>query len=82
MLVIQLKKTDYNTKINEIEKVTDHNHDKYKTTPKFNKLIAENFAARLTQANLVTKIDFNNKLINLNKKINSNKIKHLLAKID
>ena len=82
MLVIQLKKTDYNTKINEIEKVTDHNHDKYKTTPKFNKLIAENFAARLTQANLVTKIDFNNKLINLNKKINSNKIKHLLAKIN
>ena len=29
-----VKKTDYNTKINEIEKeVTDHNHDKYITTP-------------------------------------------------
>ena len=34
MLVIQSKKTDYNAKLNEIEKkVTDHNHDKYITTP-------------------------------------------------
>ena len=34
-----VKKTDYNTKINEIEKkITDHNHDKYITTPEFNKL--------------------------------------------
>ena len=31
-----VKKTDYNTKINEIEKkITDHNHDKYITTPEF-----------------------------------------------
>ena len=35
-------------------------------------------AARLVQANLVTKTDFDNKLINLNKKINSNKTKHIL----
>ena len=29
-----VKKTDYNTKITEIEKkLTDHNHDKYITTP-------------------------------------------------
>ena len=48
MLVIQLKKTDYDTKVNEIEKkITDHTHDKYITTPEFNKLTAENFAARL-----------------------------------
>ena len=48
-----VKKTDYNSKINEIEKkMTDSNHDKYITTPEFNKLIAENFAARLAQANL------------------------------
>ena len=41
-----VKKTDYNTKINEIEKkITDHNHDKYITTPEFNKLTSENFAA-------------------------------------
>ena len=34
--------------------MTDNNHDKYITTPEFNKLIAENFAARLAQANLAT----------------------------
>ena len=55
-----IKKTaDYNTKISEIEKkLTDHNHDKYITTPEFNKLTAETFAARLKQANLVTKTNF------------------------
>ena len=75
-----LKKTDYNTKVNEIEKkITDHNHDRYITTPEFNKLTAENFAARLAQANSVTKTDFDNKLSNLNKKINSNKTKHFLV---
>ena len=32
-----VKKTDYDTKIIEIEKkLTDHNHDKYVTTPEFN----------------------------------------------
>ena len=54
-----VKKTDYNTSISEIEKkLTDHNHDKYITTPEFNKLTAETFAARLKQANLVTKTNF------------------------
>ena len=39
-----IKKSDYNTKINEIEDaVTDHNHDKYITTPEFNKFTAEIF---------------------------------------
>ena len=56
MLVIQSRKTDYNTEINEIEKkITDHSHDKYITTPEFNELTAEKFAARLAQADLVTK---------------------------
>ena len=32
------------------------------TTPEFNKLTSENFAARLKQANLVTKTEFDNKL--------------------
>ena len=74
-----VKKTDCNTKINEIEKkITDNNHDKYVTTPEFNKLTAENFAARLSQADLVTKTAFDNKLPNLNKKIISNEAKHLL----
>ena len=51
MLVMQSKKNDYNAKISEIEKKdTDHNHNKYITTPEFNKLTAENFAARLAQA--------------------------------
>ena len=54
-----VKNTDYNTSISEIEKkLTDHNHDKYITTPEFNKLTAETFAARLKQANLVTKTNF------------------------
>ena len=72
MLVIQLKMTT-TKKINEIEKkITDHNHDKYITTPEFNKLTSGNFAARLAKANLVTKTNFDDKLMNLNKKINSN----------
>ena len=51
-----VKKIDYNTKISDIEKkLTDHNHDKYNTTPELNKLTAKNFAARLKQANVVTK---------------------------
>ena len=39
MLIIQLKKTDYNTKVTEIENIlTNHNHDKYIETSEFNKL--------------------------------------------
>ena len=71
-----VKKTDYNTKISEIEKKpTDHNHDKYITTPEFNKLIGENFAARLKQANLITKADFGDELKSLKYKINTKKSK-------
>ena len=80
MSVTQSKKTDYNTKINEIKKkITDHSHDKYITTPEFNKLTRENFAARLAQANLITKTDFNAKLSSLNKKVTSNKTKYLVV---
>ena len=61
MLVIQLKKADYNTKINEIEKkITDHDRDKHITTPEFNKLTVKTFAARLVQANLASKSDIAN----------------------
>ena len=59
--------------------VSDHNHDKYITTPEFNNLAAGVFTARLTQADLVTKTDFDTKLKSLNGKINSNKTKHLLV---
>ena len=46
-----IKKTNYNTKITEIEKKTywlaDHYHDNYITTPEFNTLAASVFNARL-----------------------------------
>ena len=63
--------TVFNTKITEVEnKFPDH--AKYITTPEFNKLTVENFAERLNQPNLVSKTDFDNKLINFNRKITSN----------
>ena len=71
------KKTDYSTKVTEIEnKLSNHNHDKYIDPPEFNKLAANVFNARLAQANLVTKTDFDDKLSNLNKKIL--KIEHII----
>ena len=48
-----VKKTDYDTKVTEIEKkLTDHNHDKYITTTEFNKLATHAFNAIIVQANL------------------------------
>ena len=53
-------------------------HSKYITTPEFNKITAENFAARLSQTNLaskndvavlVNKTELDDKLRNLNKKL-------------
>ena len=76
-----VKKTDYNTKISDIEKkITDHDHDKYITTPDFNTLAARVFNARLAQANLITKTDFDTRLQSFNRKTTSNKTKHLLVK--
>ena len=47
-----VKKTDYNTKISEIEKkITDHNHDKYITTPEFNNLAAKVFKINTSKFN-------------------------------
>ena len=87
MLVIQLKELTITQKIIEIERnITDYVHDKYITTPELNKLTAGNFAARLAQVNLVSKndianfvnkTDFDDKLKNLNKKVTSNKTKHV-----
>ena len=66
-----VKKADYNTKTTEIEKkLTDHKHD-YVSTLEFNKL-------KLGQPNLITKTNFDNKLSDLNRKIVTNKTKHLL----
>ena len=77
--VSSLVKKDYNAKISQIRKKrTDYNHGKYITTPEFDTFTAEVFDARLKQADLVINTDFDGKLKNLNQKINSNKIKHLL----
>ena len=52
--------TYLNTKISEIEnKIPDNS--KNITTQEFNKLTAESFAARLNQADLVNKTDFDKK---------------------
>ena len=60
----------------------------YTTSLEFNKLTKENFTARLGQANLaskndianfVKKKDFDDKLKILNKKVTSNKTKHVLV---
>ena len=77
-------KADFNIKIKEIEnKIPDH--DKY-ITNESNKLVKQNFAERLKQANLANKIDiadflkktdFVERLIKINKKVTSNKTKHV-----
>ena len=76
-----VKKTDYNTKINEIEnKVNDHNHDKYITTPEFNTMAADVFKARLTaQIDLIRKPDFDSKLKEISDRVTKNKTKYLLV---
>ena len=72
-----VKKTDYNAKVTEIEnKLNNHNHDKYITTTEFDTLAADAFNARLSQANLVTKTDFDNTVSSLNSKIPENKTKN------
>ena len=71
--------TDYNTKITDIEnKLNNHNHEKYVATSEFNTLAADVFNARLAQANLITKTDFDAKLSSLNRNITANKTKHFL----
>ena len=75
-----VKKTDHNTKVTEIEnKLNNHNRDKYIDTQEFNKLTADVFDARIAQASLITKTDFDANLSSLHKKITSNKTKHLLV---
>ena len=79
-IISLVKKIYYSTKPTEIEKkLIDHNHDKYIATPKFNILADSVFNARLAKANLITKTDFNAKLSSLNRKVTSNKTKHLLV---
>ena len=64
-----------NTKISEVEnKIPDNS--KYVTIEDFNTLTAENFAARLKQADDVNTTDFDNKLTSFNRQIASNKTKY------
>ena len=61
-----LVKKNYNIKISQIEKkIIDHDHDKYITTSELNSLAANVFNAKLAQANLVTKTNFDTKIENL-----------------
>ena len=63
----------------KINKLNNHNHDKYIDTSEFNKLAADVFNSRITQTKLMTKTEFDSELLNLNRKITSNKTKHLLV---
>ena len=75
-----IKKNRHDAKITESEKkLNDHDHGKYITTPEFNTLAASVFHARLAQANLITKADFDAKLSSLNRKITANKSKYLIV---
>ena len=61
-----LKKADYNTKITEIEKkLTDYDQNKFIATPELNTLAADVINARLKQANLVVKTNFDNTVSSL-----------------
>ena len=72
-----VKKADYDTKITEIaKKLTDHNYDKYLTTPEFNTLAADVFNARLARGNLVTKTNFDNSVSSLHSQTAANKTKN------
>ena len=83
VLVIQLKKQTITLKLQKSKKkLTNHNHDKYIDTSEFNKLAADVFNARLAQANLITKTDFDAKLSNLKRKITPNKSNYLLVEND
>ena len=70
------------------KKITDHNHDKYITTPEFNKFTAEFFNLRLKRANLaskndtanlVNKTDFDNQAKNVTS--NKNELNKLSKKL-
>ena len=54
-----VKKTDYTAKVAEIEnKLNNHNHGKYITTPEFNTLAADVFNVRIAQAQFDNKSRF------------------------
>ena len=76
-----LTTTVLNTKISGVENRIS-NHDEYINTPQFNKLTAESFAARLKQANLGSKTDFDNKLMRFNRKANKDQYLEVQQKLN
>ena len=62
ILVIQFKKLTITQKLIKLENknATGHDHSKYITTQKFNKLTSGNFNARLAQANVASRYDITN----------------------
>ena len=62
--------------------LTDHDHDKYITTLEFNNLAARVFTARLAQAHLITKTDFDDKLKVSIKKLTQTKQNTYLLKMN
>ena len=63
----------------EIENKLNDLHLNDLDTSEFNTLATTVFNARITQANLKTKTDFDAKLLSLNRKITQNKSKHLFV---
>ena len=53
----------------QFKKLTNYDHDKYITTLEIYNLASKVFTARLAQANLITKTDFDDKLKSLNQKV-------------
>ena len=51
------KLTTTQTLVKFFKKILDHDHSKHITTQKFNKLMADDFVARLAQEKLATKDD-------------------------
>ena len=76
MLAVLLRKQIITVKLQEIEnKLDNHNQDKYITTTEFNTVADDVFDARLAQAHLVPKTDFDNNVSSLDSKIAENKTK-------
>ena len=88
MLTVQFKNKTKQNKTKQIitqklltlkKTFTDHNHDKYITTPEFNRFLTKVFDEILKQGNLVTKTDLDDKLKTQIKTNDLNKTKHLLV---
>ena len=61
-------------------RVNDHNHGKYITTPEFDTVAASVFNARLAaQTDLIKRPEFDFKLKGISDRVTKNKTKHLLV---